>query len=480
MPDNRRQPKTPEERALNYIRAHNLIKAGELIMIGVSGGPDSICLLSILHLLKDELDVRLHIAHLNHELRGVESDADAAFVADFARKIEIPATIERRDVKSYQEEKHLSLEAAARDVRYAFFEELAAKLGAAKVAVGHTSSDQIETVLMHLIRGSGTRGLTGLQPETVLRPGGRPLKVIRPILMLSHDETEAYCRDHGFRWRTDSSNLLPNTQRNRIRLELIPLLRKYNPEIEQAVLRTAAITLDDTIFLDAATQTIWGDVVHESDSSIDIDKARFLTLHPSLQRSLLRKAIEALAGDPRNIELVHIEDIMSIIVGGAGKRINLPDDLVFTVGYEEFALRSGNELPAKYVRIDGRYEINIPGETFVPCWRIEAELANRECSGGLSTDAGKFTAFFDFDKTGGQLFARGRRPGDRFVPLGMVETKTIAEFLIDAKVPRAERPGIPIVESENQIVWLVGTRMDGRVRVTEVTKRVLRLKFERI
>jgi tRNA(Ile)-lysidine synthase len=479
MQDSKKQPKSPEERALRFIRENNLAQAGELLIIGVSGGPDSVCLLNILNALKNELNIRLHVAHLNHQLRGAESQADAAFVARLADKLNIPATIESRNVTAYQKEKHLSLEEAAREVRYTFFAELAAKLGTKKVAVGHTASDQVETVLMHLIRGSGTRGLTGLQPETALRPSGNPLTVIRPILVLSRAETEAYCRTHGLTWRTDSSNLLPETMRNRIRLELLPFLRKYNPEIETAIIRMAAIARDDTGFIDAATQQLWRDIVKQSNGSITIDKTRFLTLPLALRRSLLRQVIAVLTGDLRNIKLSHIEDIMSIIGKGAGRRITLPEGLVFSTGYCEFTLQKENGLSAPYPPIEGNYRLNIPGETIIPGWRVEAEITDRDSYGGLCPDEGRLTTFFDFDKTGEELTVRERKPGDRFVPLGMIGMKTVAEFLIDDKVPRVERPYIPVVESKNQIVWLAGVRIDERVKVTENTKKVLRLKFER-
>lgn len=367
---------------------------------------------------------------------------------------------------------------AAREVRYTFFSELAAKLGAGRVAVGHTAGDQVETVLMHFIRGSGTRGLTGLQPETVLRPGGQQLTVIRPILSLNRAETEAYCKNQGLEWRTDSSNLLPGTQRNSIRLELLPLLRKYNPEIEQAIIRIASIAGDDAAFIDASTQEVWRGIVKESSNPITIDKPRFLVLPLSLQRSLLRQAVASLAGDLRNIELKHIDDIMSIMGKGAGKRIILPEGLVFTTSYRDFTLRKGSESSALLIPFESKYQINIPGETIVPGWRIEAGIGDTH--GCLCPNEGSLTAFFDFDKTGEELFVRGRRPGDRFVPLGMTETKTVAEFLIDAKVSKAERASIPVVKTKNQIVWLAGVRMDERVKITELTKRVVRLSFERI
>ncbi len=478
MPHSKNRERLPEERVQRFIEANGLIHSGDLIIVGVSGGADSICLLDILSNLREELGVRLHVAHLNHELRGAESRADAEFVAAFAKKLGIPATIGSREVAAYRREKRLSLEEAAREVRYRFFAELASKLGAAKVAVGHTASDQAETVLMHLIRGSGTRGLTGLQPETSLRAGDLCLNVVRPILTLSREETQEYCRKHGLTWHTDATNLLPETMRNRIRLELIPLLRKYNPEIEEAVIRTAAIARDDIAYIDTETMRLSGDVLRTVDGSAVLDKIKFLALPASLQRSLIRCAIGTLAGDLRNIEMTHIEDIMSIVNRGAGKKVYLPYGLVFITDYDRFILRKGEPQPVVLAPLAGEYIIKVPGKTEIPGWRIETGIEQRESV--PFPDEGNFVAYFDFDETGTSLKVRGRRSGDRFQPLGMGSEKTVAEFLIDEKVPRSERPGIPVVTSDKRIVWLVGIRIDDRVKITPDTRRALRLKFERL
>jgi tRNA(Ile)-lysidine synthase len=479
MPSLSRKSPNPEDRVFRFIRENGLTVPGELILVGVSGGPDSVCLLSLLNALKHELGIRLHVAHLNHQFRGAEAQADADYVAGLAAKLGIPATIESRDVALYRKEKHLSLEEAARDVRYAFFSNLAAKLATDKVAVGHTAEDHVETILLHLIRGSGTRGLAGLSPVTLLRPGGRPLRVIRPILLLSHAETRVYCQTNGLGWRTDRSNLLPETTRNRIRLELLPLLHEYNPEIAQALVRLAMVIGDDMVFIDRTTQNIWPEIVNQSENLVTFDKTRFLALPVSLQRNLLRQVIASLTGGLNNIELIHIEDMMSVIKKGAGKRIILPGGLVLATGYREFSLKTSAAPTAQTAPIEGSYPLKIPGKTHIPGWQIESWITEGNLAGIPALAEAKLTAYLDFDRTGDDLTVRSKKSGDRFIPLGMKALKTVSEFLIDAKIPREARACIPVVASHNQIIWLAGLRIGESVKVTESTRRVLRIEFTR-
>lgn len=196
-----------ESRVLDFIRQQRLLPCARKLVVAVSGGPDSVCLLHILYKLKNELGISLHIAHLDHQLRGADSEADASYVAALAQRFTVPATIASRDVEGYRVQHRLSLEEAAREVRYWFLAEVAQDTGAERIAVGHTVNDHVETILMHIIRGSGTRGLRGLQPSTTLQPGGRRITILRPLLPFSHEETVRYCQDNGLNPRLDASNL---------------------------------------------------------------------------------------------------------------------------------------------------------------------------------------------------------------------------------------------------------------------------------
>jgi tRNA(Ile)-lysidine synthase len=462
-----------EQRVLGFIREHQLVSEGDLV-VAVSGGADSVCLLHILFKLQNELKLKLHIAHLNHQLRGADSDADADYVAELSRKLGIPATIEKRDVKGYQKRKRLSLEEAAREVRYRFLAEVARAIGAKQAAAGHTRDDQIETILMHLIRGSGTRGLRGLQPATLWRSGDESLIIVRPLLEISHRETEDYCRQHQLMPRLDASNLSLSPLRNRIRQQLLPLLESYNPAIAEALLRTGCIAGDDIDFLDEQIARLWDEVVRQEEKSLILDKKGFDQLPPALKRYLLRASVERLLGSAKDIEMRHIEEMMSLATKPAGKRLSLPGGLTFSVEYNRYLLTPDLAALSPLPPLKGEFKLKIPGETLLPGWRVEANIVER----GDTTEKDNFTAYLDLAKSGDRLMVRARKRGDSFQPLGLPQPKKLGEFMIDAKIPQAWRGRIPIVCSEEQILWVVGWRLDERAKVNRDTKQVLRLEFK--
>jgi tRNA(Ile)-lysidine synthase len=474
-----------EQRVLDFTRQHNLVSGGEKLVVAVSGGADSVCLLHILVRLKEKLKIKLHLAHLNHQLRDAESEADADYVSDLARKLGITATVERRDVKAYQKKMRLSPEEAAREVRYHFLTEVAGATGAKRVAVGHTRDDHIETILMHLIRGAGTRGMRGLQPYTEWTSKTGGLIVIRPLLEVSHQDTEDYCRQHRLAPRLDASNLSLSPLRNRIRQQLLPLLQSYNPGIAEALLRTGRIAGDDIDFMDKETARLWNKIARQEGEAIILDKPKFDRLPPTLQRYLLRASAERLLGSAKDIEMRHIEEMMALVGKPAGKRLSLPGDLSFATGYDKYQLTTDLTDLSPFPKLEGEVRLNIPGQTLLSGWRIEATIikpsvvkGKPEGANAPSETKNDFTAYFDLSKTSDKLIVRARKRGDRFQPLGLSLPKKVGEFMIDAKIPQAWRQQVPIVCSPSQIVWVVGWRIDDRVKVSDNTKQVLRLEFK--
>ncbi len=503
MAKNNRQSSL-EERVLHFIQEHHLVLSQDKLLVAVSGGQDSVCLLYILVKLQEGLGMRLHVAHLNHQLRGAEAEADAQYVSELARKLGIPATVEQRDVKSYQARQHISLEEAAREVRYTFLAQVAKSIGTDRVAVGHTLNDHIETILMHLIRGTGTRGLRGLQPKQ----NRNSLTIIRPLLPVSRRETAGYCHHHRLTPRVDASNLSLSPLRNRIRHQLLPLLQSYNPGVSEALLRTARIASDELAFLDEEIAQLWGEVAQEQENTIILNKERFLGLHSALKRHLLRASIEKLLGNLKDIEARHIEEIVDALTKPAGKRLCLPGGLIFSIEYDKYLIGTDPAALSPFPSLGTEFQMKIPGETLLPGWRIEANIMGREDFTTASFIRGRLkgrspfknysslspwkergtegvrlgddllTAYFNLDKTGDKLLVRHRQPGDRFQPLGLSQPKKLGEFMIDAKIPHAWRQRIPIVCSLQHILWVVGWHIDERVKVTEDTKQILRLKFE--
>jgi tRNA(Ile)-lysidine synthase len=472
-----KKEKTLEQRVISSIREQSLISAGDKLVVAVSGGADSVCLLHILVHHLDDLGVELHVAHLNHQLRNAESDADAGYVSDLAHKLGVPAAIGRRDVAAYRNRKGGSLEEAAREVRYGFLANVAEKVGASKVVTGHTCDDHIETILLHLLRGAGTGGLRGLQSRSALPYGenGSPLEVVRPLLEVTRQETVDYCRRHRLAPRSDSSNESLSFLRNRIRLKLLPVLRSYNPGIEGVLLRLADIAGDDVSFIEEQASLRWPDLAQKDGDALYLDVNKMRALPRALQRQVFRKAVKLLRGDLKDIKADHIESMIESLSKPAGKRFYLPDGLTLSTEYGRLVLTPTRALVCPLPPLQGTASINIPGETDLHGWRVRADIVQQS----VGSDNG-ITASFDLDKVGKKLVVRRRRPGDRFQPLGMNQTKKLQDFMVDAKIPRTWRDRVPLVTSARQILWVVGWRMDDRVKVTDMTKNILSLKFERL
>ncbi len=471
-----KREKTVEQKVGEYVHENRLISAGNKLVVGVSGGADSICLLHILARCREDLGIDLHVAHLNHMLRGTESDNDAAYVSALVQKLGLPATVESRYVATYRASHNCSLEEAAREVRYRFLAEVAYKTGAVAVAVGHTSDDHVETILLHWLRGTGIAGLRGLHPRSALNfaENGERIDVIRPLLGITRRETIDYCRRHRLSPRKDSSNESFSFLRNRIRLELLPVLRSYNPGIDKVLLRLAEIAGDDVSFIEEQACLLWPGVAQQEGHAVYLEVNKILSLPPALQRQVFKTAVSQLRGDLKDVEADHIEAMMELLKKPAGKKFILPDGLTLTTEYGRLVVTATGASTCPLPKLSDSIALNIPGETGVTGWRVRAEVSSNS-----SGSENGLIASFDLDRAGRELEVRRRKPGDRFQPLGMHQIKKLQDFMVDAKIPRDWRDRVPLVSSGKQILWVVGYRIDDRVKVTDKTKQILRLRFER-
>jgi tRNA(Ile)-lysidine synthase len=469
--------------------AATISKAGllvphETVIVGVSGGPDSLCLLDCLQ----RLDYRPVVAHLDHQLRADSWD-DAEFVMGVARDYGLPMVIERRSVPRGDGEG--SLEERARQVRYEFLARVAQERRCRAVAVGHTGDDQAETVLMHLLRGAGTTGLRGMLPLTPLdrlvrtqESVGRAL--VRPLLEITRQETEAYCASVGLKPRLDPSNRDPAFFRNRLRHELLPALTAYNPEIKDVLRRMAEVMAGEADVVAACVESIWPDVVRPAgESGLALLVGPLGAQSIGVQRAVLREVVSRLRPDIRDVGFEAVERMRGLlgvegaplrqtVVGGL-EALRTPDLLVISVPGKPITLPEYPQVTRDVARA-----WRVPSAVRLACgWRLTAETQTltpgRRRSLGRG-DGGRLAAF-DADRIEGGLRLRPPRPGDRIGVLGMQGSANVADLLASQHIPRPARARWPVVTAGDEVIWVAGLRMAHRPRLRGTSRRALVLRL---
>lgn len=449
-----------------WIDKHQMLAQGDNIVVACSGGPDSLGLLHIFNEFRLEYNINVFAAHVDHMFRGLESAEEAMFVAAFCHERQIPCYQQAIDVPKFIKETGLSGADAARVVRYQYLRLVAKEVGGAKIATGHHSDDQAETVLINILRGAGSTGIRGIQPVSG--------DLIRPLLSVSRGEILTYCKEQRLEPRFDSSNLKTNYLRNRIRLTLLPELEKqYNVAIKDALCRTAILVGDEHDFIQATARDLWNQVITEEDGRIFIHKKNMETLHIALQREIFRMAIEKKQGSLTGISFHHVETLIQVLsTGRVGSITQLPGKLVASKSYEGIYLDVYSVMQGTEVDYSGQ-PLVVPGLTSISELgiAITTELTDVAQSGIQSQ-----VAVFDWDALSPPLFVRRRRVGDRFQPLGFHGSKKLKEFFIDEKIPRQLRDNTPIICDSQGIIWVGGYRQAETGRVCEGTKIFLTIK----
>jgi tRNA(Ile)-lysidine synthetase-like protein len=466
------------------IAGYNLLAHGATAVVAVSGGPDSLCLLHTLLVLRPELGLSLHVAHLNHRLRP-EAEADAAYVAQLSADWQLPCTVGVADVRALAREEHHSVEEAARLARYRFLADVACSVHAQAVAVGHNADDQVETVLMHCLRGAGLAGLRGMLRRAAWPERASdecpPLDLVRPLLDVPRSAVEAYVSEHGLQPRLDRSNQEMTYFRNRIRGELLPYLETFNPKVRRLLHRSADLLADDYDYLQHSLDQAWPHLVLlETSAAVTLRREVFRELPRSLQRGALRRAAMGLRPDLRDFGWQHVERTRrAATLSPTGTRITLPAGLLLEVGYEELVLRpSGKPRPEPAIPLlaDGEHPVPVPGAIHLAPggWLIEASLSE----GPAPMVRRKLELCLDAEQVGESLALRARRPGDRFQPRGLGgHSKSIKDYMIDARIPRRVRDRVPLLVSERGILWVVGWRPSEVASPGPETRRLLCLRL---
>lgn len=449
---------------LNTIAEFAMISRSDNVLVAVSGGPDSVALLHALCTLREELDITLHIAHLNHSFRGDASDQDAEYVRRLAGDLVVPATIERIDVPVIQKTLRLSPEEAARLVRYEFLERVADEIEASRIALGHTADDQVETVLMNILRGTGIDGLRGMPPVR-----GR---FIRPLIAIRRSEIEEYVREHDLHPRIDETNLIPTYTRNRTRLELLPMLRReFNAAVDSAILQLAELACGDTAYMNVvAEDSLKRVTLATAEGTISLDAVAVSEMSPAIGRRVVRSAVRRIRGYIADIGLRHVDELLSLLVTTSSFRYELPGGVFVERAGESLTFHSERppDQPIIY-----RYELAVPGEVGLP--EVEAVISARviERQVDPTRAVGSSEAVFDLDSVVGKLVVRSWQPGDRIRPLGMRGSKKLQDVFVDGKIPRRARYRIPVVADDVKAVWVAGLAVSEEARVTEATSRSL-------
>ncbi len=451
------------------VRQQQLFVHGHHVLVAVSGGPDSIALLSLLHRLAQSWRLMLTVVHCNYGLRGAESDGDEVFVSTFCKERQLPLVIHRP--KLVKRRQRSSLQAAARDARYDFMKQLAREVGADRIAVGHTANDQAETVLMWLLRGTGMAGLAGM-------PYAREDGIIRPLLAATREEVVTYLDHEGLTYRRDSSNEKPLYHRNRIRKELLPVITRLAPAAVLVLQRQADLLREDERYLAEATNNLVRTLISHDPRGVQrVDHQAFIELPVALQRRLVRAILRTYDGEGRASSFRVVESVRHIFLKGrSGARLLLRQALVILdQGSVRFSPKVEGERGDETASGQGEREIlPLPVPSMVYWARtnqqIQVQRMNCRDTEVLGKGPSQGRTMFDADRFSEPLLVRAWQPGDRFSPYGMGGmSKKLQDFFTDRKVNRYERDKVPLLVAPEGILWVVGMQQDERFIVRDGT-----------
>jgi len=457
------------EQVRRTIDHYHLLEKGDRVIVGVSAGVDSMVLLHLLNAFRQEFDLFLIVAHIHHGLRPVESEREAELVQKESVRFGLPFEYGQFNVKEFGESEGFSLQDAARRIRFQFFHDLLKKYGGGKIALGHNADDQVETVLLRLLRGSGLKGLKGMLP---IREG----RVIRPLLEVWKEEIEGFARENSISYLTDSSNLKGDYLRNRLRLNLIPLIEQdYQPGFRQAIIRTSTILREENDFIEKEAGEAYQKIAYEEGGEIVFKFSAYQSLHKAIQWRVIQRVLERMDGGS-NMDEGEWSDVNLIYrrlqQPPASLLLELSHGLSLEKRYDRVLLR--RERPRTIPPFE--VEINVPGRTYIREIEREVVVEEREWSESMRPDDFRKVAILDFHSLQFPLRMRNFRPGDRFQPMGTQGTQKLKEFFIDHKIPKFERPSIPLLISGEMIAWIVGYRIHEQSKVTAKTERVLRVE----
>ena len=458
------------DKVREYILENELIDKGDNILVALSGGPDSVCLLHILARLRSEFNLRLGAIHINHLLRGEEAIDDENYTKELCRALDVENYVERIDIKAIAEKEGQSIELAGREERYKAFNKIKEKSSYNKIAVAHNSNDQAETILMRLMRGSGLEGLTGINAK---REDG----IIRPILCLNRNEIERYCEKYRLEPRIDKSNYEKIYNRNKVRLDILPYMKEnFNEDIIDTLNRMALLLQKDNEYLEEVAAMAYRKYCKEENDKIIVLKELFENEKEAITTRVLKRSFKNISNSHKNFEMKHIVDIIELSKLGTNKEVHLTNGIVVQNIYGDiiFKQRKNKEDNIKLNEVYIKKE-DLVDEIEFSKYEVELQIISKKNNIEFSNN--DLIKFFDYDKIEEGIIIRNRKDGDKMVPIGMKGTKKLKDIFINSKIPKEIRDIIPIVCFDEKIAWVVGVKVSEQFKVTSNTKQILKITF---
>ena len=458
-----------QKKVLEFMEQYHMAKEGERILAAVSGGADSICLLLVLSALQKEKKYQLFVVHVEHGIRGEESKKDAEFVENFCRKHKIPCKVYHCKAETYAREHKMTVEEGARELRYEYFQEAAREFHANKIAVAHNQNDCAETMLFHLTRGTGIKGLCGILPVRE--------NIIRPLLCVERREIEAYLKAQGQEYCVDKTNEELEYTRNRIRHQVLPVLNEINSQVVAHMNQTAAMAAELEGLVQQLTKEAKKRYVCKKESGIFISH-NIQNENPVICKSLIHEVLAEYAKSSRDISGVHVHEVLELLEKQVGKRVNLPYALEAERTYEGIWIRkSKREVIEEITQKEWKV---LPGETLeIPEYGykirttiLEKNFKNQEIPQKM------YTKWLDYDKIKGSMLLRTRQEKDYFIINAEGGRKKLKNYLIEEKIPREQRDKLLFLADETHLIWAIGYRIGEDVKVTEHTKRILEIQVD--
>ncbi len=450
-----------ESKFISFIKSNKLLAKGDSVLLAVSGGVDSMVMLDLFFNLKKKLKLTLTVIHVNHQLRGKESDGDEKFVIEKSAQLGIPCICERIDIKGFIQKKKLSKQVGARILRYECFEKTRRHSKSNVVATAHHANDNAETMMLNILRGSGIHGLSGIPLKNEKR------KIIRPLLFANKSEIEDYAYIKDVEFRVDSSNNLCDYKRNELRLKIFPILRKRISNFDEKLNAIAFLMSEVSGKLNKLIDKKVQKILH-SDSHVYLDLHK-LKLEPEfIQDEIFIEILNRLQIETSEKKVEGLKKLASLAVG---KILELGGQYLAYRERDKIVIEKRHNKPKeiKDIKFGGSYEFN----------GIKLSISRPFSLPGQYVSS-KSVEFIDADKISGKIILRPWQQGDWFIPLGMTKKKKLSDFFIDVKIPRYIKQSIPILESDGNIIWVCGNRIDDRYKITNKTKKVIKLTYQQM